>query len=352
MAGIILLAIFPGCCKEQAGSLNVAGPEEAGRLVFDRYSSAGYRDFSRNWERATFYTGVWTMWRATGDSAYYQALHRWAGIHGYRPGTEWFHPANRLAAGYLWLKLSETNPRQNHSNHVIDYVTRKKEKWSDPFEAGWDYVDALFVGLPALHTVTKLTGDSSCSTLAHKIFRTVTDSLFSLRDSLYYRDLKAKYNSPDGPFWSRGNGWVFASIPVIVSEMPRNDSLNNYYKEIFRMMAYRLKRLQQSDGSWPSGLGVQSEHPAPESSGTAFFVYGLCKGIGSGWLAREEFEPVVLKGWQALLSMTSANGTVGYAQPVARKPRKVKKCSTNDFTSGAFLMAAAAMTETGISADN
>ncbi len=81
----------------------------------------------------------------------------------------------------------------------------------------------------------------------------------------------------------------------------------------------------------------------PESSGTAFFTYAMAWGINNGILEKDVFEPVVRKAWQGLCSVVSDEGKVCWGQAEARKPGKVNKEDSDEFVSGAFLLAGSEM---------
>jgi len=85
-------------------------------------------------------------------------------------------------------------------------------------------------------------------------------------------------------------------------------------------MAGKLRTIQGADGFWRSSLTVPTAFPNPESSGTAFFCYGLAWGINRGILDRATYLDTVLRAWQALVSAVSPQGQIGWVQPSGRCP--------------------------------
>ena len=60
--------------------------------------------------------------------------------------------------------------------------------------------------------------------------------------------------------------------------------------------------------------------PGPETSGTAFFMYGFMWGINNGYLDKASYLPVVRKAWKYLSETAlQKDGTVGYVQPIGEK---------------------------------
>ena len=90
---------------------------------------------------------------------------------------------------------------------------------------------------------------------------------------------------------------------------------------------------------------MNPEHaPGPETSGTAFFTYGLLWGINNGYLDRAAYMPVIDKAWTYLTETAlQKDGSVGYVQPIGEKAipgQVVDAKSTANFGVGAFLLAA------------
>lgn len=90
---------------------------------------------------------------------------------------------------------------------------------------------------------------------------------------------------------------------------------------------------------------LDPEHaPGPETSGTAFFTYGLLWGINNGFLEQKTYIPAVRKAWKYLTEVAlQPDGKVGYVQPIGEKAipgQIVDANSTANFGVGAFLLAA------------
>lgn len=108
-------------------------------------------------------------------------------------------------------------------------------------------------------------------------------------------------------------------------------------------MAKAVAALQQPEGYWTRSMKDPQCAPGPETSGTAFFTYGIIWGINNGYLQEEEFKPVIDKAWK-YLSKTALqkDGTVGYVQPIGERAipgQVIDARSTANFGVGAFLLA-------------
>jgi rhamnogalacturonyl hydrolase YesR len=63
---------------------------------------------------------------------------------------------------------------------------------------------------------------------------------------------------------------------------------------------------------------LDPEHaPGPETSGTAFFAYGLMWGVNNGLLDEGTYMPVLDRAWKYLSETAlQKDGRVGYVQPI------------------------------------
>ena len=108
-------------------------------------------------------------------------------------------------------------------------------------------------------------------------------------------------------------------------------------------MAEELKKRQQPDGFWYPNLADPKDYGTKESSGTAFFNYGIAWGINNGILPRDKYLPVIEKSWKALVSVVSDEGKVQWGQLVGASPYKILKDDSHEYVTGMFLLAASEM---------
>ncbi len=164
-----------------------------------------------------------------------------------------------------------------------------------------------------------------------------TDYLYDKNEHLYYRDSRFFGQKI---FWSRGNGWVLAGLARVLQNMPADYPERPRYVALLREMSARIAALQQSDGYWRTSLLDAKAYPLPETSGTAFFVYALAWGVNEGLLDRAPYEPVIRKGWSALVRAVHPDGMLGFVQRIGDQPGSTSSSTTEIYGSGAFLLAA------------
>ena len=216
----------------------------------------------------------------------------------------------------------------------------------------WWWVDGLYMVMPVMTKLHKITRNKLYLDKMYEYFTYANSIMYDGDEKLYYRDAKyvyPKHKSANGKkdFWARGDGWVFAGLAKVLKDLPPDDSHRSEYVTKFRGIASAIKQVQHPDGYWTRSLLDSSHAPGPETSGTAFFTYGLLWGMNNGYLNRDEYFPTVAKSWNYLTNVAlHANGKVGYVQPIGERAipgQVVDKNSTSNFGVGAFLLAACEM---------
>ena len=265
--------------------------------------------------------------------------------------------ADDYVIGQTWLELFELDgdpamlgPLTERLDHVYaNWPTVSRdfgidcERMNVACRERWTWIDALFMGAPVWVHLADVTGDERYLEFADREFWASFDTFWDARESLLYRDrryIPMRDGAGRKVFWSRGNGWVFASFARILPKLPGDHPSRPVYVERFRDMAASLVGLQQPGGHWTSSLLNPSISPTPETSGSAFFTYGLAWGINEGLLERSDYLPAVERAWARLVSSLYADGRLAYVQPSGSAPQTVHKESTDVYGVGAFLLAA------------
>jgi unsaturated rhamnogalacturonyl hydrolase len=179
--------------------------------------------------------------------------------------------------------------------------------------------------------------------------RVTGGGLWDTRLERWYRDRNFTpprgARSPNGlpVFWSRGNGWALAAHAKVLALLPPGDNRWPEYAATLVALSRSLRDTQRPDGFWNVNLGDPAHLPGPETSGTAFFVYGLAYGIRAGLLDRATYLPVVARGWNGMVqTAVRPDGFLGFVQGTGSRPESsqpVTADSTADFGVGGFLLA-------------
>lgn len=117
------------------------------------------------------------------------------------------------------------------------------------------------------------------------------------------------YHGADFPFfWGRGDGWIAAGMPELLSELPADHPQRARIMEGYHKMMAALLKYQDADGMWHQLI----DHPESykETSCTAMFTYAFILGVKNGWLTDPAYAQGARKGWLALQNYIDENGDV------------------------------------------
>lgn len=317
------------------------------------------------WNVAVYHTGNLAAYEVTRNEAYRQYSERWAEYNGWKGAksdnkAEWkltygetddhvlFGDWQVCFQSYLDLyRLGPQDPRRvARAREVMGH-----EIGTDRVDYWW-WADGLYMVMPVMTKMYHLTGDRRYLDKMVAYFEYANGLMYDPETHLYYRDARYVYpqhQSVNGKkdFWARGDGWVFAALAKVLADLPRDDPYRPLFEDRFRAMAQTLKGIQAPEGYWTRSLLDPAHAPGPETSGTAFFTYGMLWGINNGLLDRGAYLPVAAKGWDYLTrTAIQPDGKVGYVQPIGDRAipgQVVDRDSTAHFGVGAVLLAAAEM---------
>ena len=224
-----------------------------------------------------------------------------------------------------------------------------------PQVGDWTWVDAIQMGMPVLAKMGHLTGEQKYFDKMWDMYEFSRNQLggkglFNLADGLWWRDADflPPYKEPNGEdcYWSRGNGWAYAALVRVLDEIPANEKHRQDYINDFLLMSKALKACQRTDGFWNVSLHDAGNYGGKETTGTALFVYGMAWGVRNGLLDKEEYLPILLKGWNAMVKdAVHSNGFLGYVQGTGKEPKDGQPVTYEsvpdfeDYGVGCFLLA-------------
>jgi rhamnogalacturonyl hydrolase YesR len=310
-----------------------------------------------DWTNAALYAGMAEWAGIAGDEKYYRWLaetgdkNNWTYNHRDDPKSR-YH-ADDYCVGQMYIELYRKFrdekmivPMRNYLDQILQSPSRVGLEFvfTDTYWATerWSWCDALFMGPTVWAKMAGVTGDPKYLDFMYREYKATTDFLYDTENHLYFRDSRYfKQTEANGAkmFWGRGNGWVFAGLPIIIRELPSGFEHAGYFENIFKEMGARILELQDVKGYWHASLLDPASYPNPEMSATAFFVYGLAWGINHGYFDRKLYLPAVLKGWKSMTESVWPDGKVGWIQPIGENPKNVTRDMTEVYGVGAFLMA-------------
>lgn len=316
--------------------------------------------YNRGWVKATFFVGLDRFAEATNDKQLLGRVRQYAYDSGLELGErEWHGDDQTVAAVYASVALRDKTPEamsrsMAEFDHIIDQNYTMSLEFIEPEDGHtegtcqrrWCWADAIFMAPPAWALTTKVSGDAKYLDYAAKETRAVIEYLQDPKTGLLFRDSRYfELKTPSGKpvFWSRGNGWVFAGLARFIEAMPDNHPDRALMISTFKTLADSLVSIQREDGYWPTSLMDPEYLTNPETSGTAFFGFGLAWGLNNGFLKGEKYETARDKAWDAMRGSISDSGKVGWVQQIGKDPQLTDKDSTQLYAVGGTLLFAAEM---------
>jgi len=316
----------------------------------------------RWWMQGAFYVGL-SRWADTVDDR--DIVDRIAAMargEDYRLGDRPRHADDHvIGQTYLWLYEKTGDPRTYGPTKeafgliLADPPTNSLQmlRRTDPDYRGsctdrWCWADALFMAPRTWLMLSNATGDRRYFEYADSEYWETADYLFSKEHGLFFRDsLYFTQRSDNGNpvFWSRGNGWVFAALPLIIESLPSDHPSRPRYLSLYGEMARSLVKLQKPNGYWPASLMDADKVKTPETSGTGFITFGLAWGVNRGLLRDQTTITAVENGWRAIEAAVDEGGFLHWVQQVGAGPDPVKENDTQLYGVGAVLLAASEMTK-------
>ena len=316
------------------------------------------------WNVAAYHTGNIEAYRVTGNERYRRYSEAWAEYNQWMGAkspdkARWKYDYGETDEHVLFgdwqicfqvyadLYQLDKDPRKiARAREVMEY------QMNTPNKDYWWWVDGLYMVMPVMTKMYKATGNRQYLDKMYEYYSHANSIMYDPQERLYYRDARYVYprhKSVNGKkdFWSRGDGWAFAALARVLSDLPQDDPHRGEYVARLQDMAAALLPLQQPDGYWTRSLIDPAHAPGPETSGTAFFTYGLLWGINNGLLPRDRYLPAAQRGWRYLTTVAlQPDGKLGYVQPIGDRAipgQVVDQNSTSHFGVGAFLLAGAEM---------
>lgn len=322
------------------------------------------------WDPAAYHTGNMEVYKLLKDDKQLDYTRRWAYHNNWSGATEadpsrWKYANYGEGKDYVlfgdWQVCFQTYidlynlAIANGGTDADNYFMVKRAKEVMHYEAYskkddyWWWSDALYMVMPVMTKMYKLTGDMQ---YLDKLYENLLYSdriMLDQETGLYFRDARYVYpnhKSVNGKkdFWARGDGWVLAGLAKVLQDLPKDYKHYKFFVDKFQRLADIVAKTQQKDGYWTRSILDPNHAPGPETSGTAFFAYGIMWGVNNGFLAKKDYKKCIDRAWQYISeTAVQADGKVGYVQPIGDRAipgQTVDANSQANFGVGAVLLAA------------
>ncbi|PZX18640.1 rhamnogalacturonyl hydrolase YesR [Breznakibacter xylanolyticus] len=199
-------------------------------------------------------------------------------------------------------------------DHQINYITNKEFRLSDGTLArnrplpNTIWLDDLFMSVPALAQMGKLTGESKYFDDAVKQVLQFSQRMFVAEKGLFMHGWVQGMEPHPAFHWGRANGWAFMTMAELLDVLPESHPGYDAVLAQFRAHAKGLAACQSGEGFWHQLLDRNDSYL--ETSATAIYTYCFAKGINRGWLNPLAYGPCALLGWNAVATKVTDRGQV------------------------------------------
>jgi len=170
------------------------------------------------------------------------------------------------------------------------------------------WLDDLFMGVPALAQMGKLTGDKKYYEDAVKQVLQFSQRMFNKQQGIYMHGWVEEMTVHPEFHWARANGWALMTMVELLDVLPENYPQRNLIVDQLRAHVKGLASYQSGEGFWHQLLDKPDSYL--ETSATAIYTYCIARAINKGWIDAKAYAPMCLLAWDAVTTKVTDKGQV------------------------------------------
>ncbi|HMC00276.1 MAG TPA: glycoside hydrolase family 88 protein [Flavobacteriaceae bacterium] len=199
-------------------------------------------------------------------------------------------------------------------DNFIDYISNKQFRFEDGTLArnrpqpNTLWLDDLFMSVPALAQMGKLTGDNKYYDDAVKQVLQFSKRMFNEEKGLYMHGWVMAMEDHPQFHWARANGWAVMTLVELLDVLPKT---HPGYDEVLSQLQKHIKGFipyQDGTGFWHQLIDKNDTYL--ETSATAIYTYAIAKAVNKGYIDKLAYSPVALLGWNAVATKVNEKGQV------------------------------------------
>jgi rhamnogalacturonyl hydrolase YesR len=199
-------------------------------------------------------------------------------------------------------------------NNFIDYISNNQHRLNDGTLArnrpqdNTLWLDDLFMSVPALAQMGKLTGEMKYFDDAVKQIKLFSERMFNEDKGLYMHGwVQAMEDKPEY-HWARANGWAVMTMVELLEVLPVS---HPGYDEVLKQLQAHIRGLskyQDGTGFWHQLIDRNDSYL--ETSATAIYAYSIMRAINRGYIDKMAYSPMAILAWNAVSTMVNDQGQV------------------------------------------
>lgn len=199
-------------------------------------------------------------------------------------------------------------------DHLSAYVVNKEYRLKDGTlarmrpQANTLWLDDLYMGVPTMAQMGKLTGDVNYFDDAVKQIRLFSQRMFNKEKGVYMHGWVESMEWHPQFHWARANGWALMTMSEVLDVLPENHPGRSFVLQQFKEHVNGLMRYQDGTGFWHQLLDRNDSYL--ETSATAIYTYCIAHAVNKGWIDAMTYAPTAILAWNAVTTKVNAQGQV------------------------------------------
>jgi unsaturated rhamnogalacturonyl hydrolase len=206
-----------------------------------------------------------------------------------------------------------TNLRPMIDNYM-NYVFTKEYRFKDGTigrnrpQKNTLWLDDLYMYVPAVAQMGKLTGDKKYFDDAVKQVLAYSKRMFNEKKGLYMHGWVESMETHPEFRWGRANGWAILAMSELLDVLPENHPGRAAVLQQFKEHAKGIAGYQTGSGFWHQLLDREDSYL--ETSATAIYSYCIAHACNKGWLDPMTYAPMSILAWNAVSTKINDKGQV------------------------------------------
>ena len=196
----------------------------------------------------------------------------------------------------------------------INYIMKKEHRLADGTLARMRpqpntmWLDDLFMAIPALAQMGKLTGDKKYYDEACKQVLAYSKRMFNKQKGIYMHGWVEGMKEHPQFHWARANGWAVMTEVELLEVLPVTHPQRPAILQLLKDHVKGLLSYQSGSGFWHQLLDRSDSYL--ETSATAIYTYAFARAINRGWIDGLAYAPATLLAWNAVATKVNQAGQV------------------------------------------
>jgi len=199
-------------------------------------------------------------------------------------------------------------------DNYINYISSGQLRLNDgtlarnrPF-ANTLWLDDLYMSVPALAQMGKLTGDKKYYDDAVKQVLQFSRRMFNKQIGLYMHGWVEEMAVHPEFHWARANGWALLAMTELLDVLPEDHPGRKAVLEQFEAHIKGLAAFQSGQGFWHQLLDRPDSYL--ETSATAIYSYCIAHAINKKWIDERAYAPMCVLAWNAVTTRINDIGQI------------------------------------------